>query len=265
MRICVLGSGSRGNCTLVEAGSTVLLIDNGFSGAEISRRLHAIGREPSLLTAVLVTHEHNDHIAGVGVLSRQAGLPVYANVPTHRAAEGRLGRLAARLEFGTGETFAIGDLQIHPFAVSHDTADPVGFVVTDGRCRVGYCTDTGKITTLIEHHLRGCHALVLESNHDPQMLREGPYPLRLQQRVRSNQGHLANEDAGRFLQKTFGGNSNLVQVVLAHLSETNNLPRLALEAVRASLGPDYARLRIITAAQDKPCPLLDIAIGGDYT
>jgi phosphoribosyl 1,2-cyclic phosphodiesterase len=265
MRICVLGSGSRGNCTLVETGSTVLLIDNGFSGVEISRRLRAIGREPSMLTAILVTHEHNDHIAGVGVLSRQIGVPVYANPGTHRAAEGRLGRLAARLEFGTGEPFVINDLQIHPFAVSHDTADPVGFVISDGRCRVGYCTDTGKITTLIEHHLRGCHALVLESNHDPRMLREGPYPLRLQQRVRSSQGHLANEDAGRFLQRTVAGNSSLIHVVLAHLSETNNLPRLALEAARASLGPDFERLRVVAARQDRPCALLDLTIGGDNT
>lgn len=260
MRICVLGSGSKGNCTLVEAGRTVLLIDNGFSGVEISRRLRAIGRGPSMLTAILVTHEHNDHIAGVGVLSRQAGIPVYANPATHGAAEERLGRLSARREFGTGEAFVIGDLRIHPFAVSHDTADPVGFVLTDGCCRVGYCTDTGKITTLIEHHLRGCHALVLESNHDPLMLREGPYPPKLQQRVRSNQGHLANEDAGRFLKKTIGGNSSLVHVVLAHLSETNNLPRLALEAARTSLGPDFTRLRVCVAAQDRPCSLLDLTV-----
>ena len=257
MKICVLGSGSRGNCTLVEAGDTVLLIDNGFSGAEIRRRLLAIGREPESITAVLVTHEHNDHIAGVGVLSRQAGVPVYANPATHGAAGGRLGKLAATMEFGTGEAFVIGDLRIHPFAVSHDTVDPVGFVLTDGQYRVGYCTDTGKITTLIEHHLRGCNALVLESNHDPQMLRDGPYPLRLQQRVRSNQGHLANEDAGEFLKKVLG--DHLYHVVLAHLSETNNLPRLALEAVRTRLGPDCARLRIIAAAQDRPCPLLDLA------
>jgi phosphoribosyl 1,2-cyclic phosphodiesterase len=253
-----MGSGSRGNCTLVQAGSTVLLIDNGFSGAEINRRLHAIGCGPEMLTAILVTHEHNDHIAGVGVLSRQAGVPVYANPATHRAAEEKWGRLAARMEFGTGEAFALGDLQIHPFAVSHDTADPVGFVLTDGHYRVGYCTDTGKITTLIEYHLRDCHALVLESNHDPQMLRDGPYPLKLQQRVLSSQGHLANEAAGRFLKKTLAGNSNLAHVVLAHLSETNNLPRLALEAAWAGLGSDFARLRVIAAAQDRPCPLLDL-------
>lgn len=257
MQICVLGSGSRGNCTLVAAGSTILLIDNGFSGTEIKRRLLAIGREPAEITAILVTHEHNDHIAGVGILSRQAGLPVYANPATHAAAGERLGRLSARREFGTGEPFAVGDLQIHPFAVSHDTADPVGFVLSDGRYRVGYCTDTGKITNLIEHHLRGCHALVLESNHDPRMLREGPYPLRLQQRVSSQHGHLANEDTGRFLRKALGG--NLRHVILAHLSETNNLPRLALEAVRVSLGADFAGLQVIAAAQDRSCPLLDLS------
>lgn len=257
MRICVLGSGSRGNCTLVEAGKTALLIDNGFSGAEIRRRLQAVGRSPAMISAVLVTHEHNDHIAGVGVISRQEALPVYANVATYRAAEGRLGRLAVRKEFGTGEAFAIGELQIHPFAVSHDTVDPVGFVVTDGRYRLGYCTDTGKITTLIEHHLKGCHALILESNHDPQMLREGPYPPRLQQRVRSSQGHLANEDAGRFLKKVLA--SGLSHVVLAHLSETNNLPTLALDAVRASLGLDFSGLQVVAAAQHQPCPLMDLA------
>ncbi|MHB1350568.1 MAG: MBL fold metallo-hydrolase [Desulfobulbaceae bacterium] len=262
MRICVLGSGSRGNCTLVEAGETVLLIDNGFSGAEIRRRLCAIGRGPEMLTAILVTHEHNDHVAGVGVLSRQASVPVYANPATHGAAEGRMGKVFTRRDFGTGEPFVINDLRIHPFAVSHDTADPVGFVLSDGRCRVGYCTDTGKITTLIEHHLRGCHALVLESNHDPQMLRDGPYPPKLQQRVRSSQGHLANEDAGKFLKKIAGGNSQLRQVVLAHLSETNNLPNLAMEAVRMNLAGDFERLRIIAAGQNRPCALLDV--GFDY-
>lgn len=257
MQVCVLGSGSRGNCTLVAAGATVLLIDNGFSGAEVRRRLRAIGREPEEITALLVTHEHNDHVAGIGILSRQASLPVYANPATHAAASERVGRLTACREFGTGEPFAIGDLHVHPFAVSHDTVDPVGFVLSDGHHRLGYCTDTGKITTLIEHHLRTCHVLVLESNHDPQMLREGPYPLRLQQRVRSQHGHLANEDAARVLRKIMG--SHLRQVILAHLSETNNLPALALEAVRAGLGEDGERLPILTASQDCPCPLLDLA------
>lgn len=256
MKVCVLGSGSRGNCTLVESGRTALVIDAGFSGIEIRRRLLSIGGQPEMIASVLVTHEHHDHISGVGVLSRQLGLPVYANPETHRAAEVRVGKLHARKEFGTGEGFEIGDLQIHPFAISHDTEDPVGFVISDGLFSVGYCTDTGKITTLIEHHLKQCQVLILESNHDPQMLREGPYPPRLQQRVRSNRGHLANEDAGLFLRKLAG--TSLSHVVLAHLSETNNLPELALRTVRESLGQASESMYIVSASQDKPAPLITL-------
>jgi len=257
MKVCVLGSGSKGNCTLVQSEGTTLLIDAGFSGVEIKRRLQVIRHAPEAITAVIVTHEHHDHIAGVGVVSRQSRVPVYANPSTHRAAEKRLGKVFARHDFGTGEAFAIGGLQIHPFAVSHDTADPVGFIITDGLNRVGYCTDTGKVTTLIEHHLKGCDLLVLESNHDPQMLRLGPYPLHLQQRVRSNRGHLANEDAGLLLKKLVDG--GLRRVVLAHLSETNNLPDLALGCVQKCLGDDVRRLDIIFASQGHPCQMIDLA------
>lgn len=256
MRVCVLGSGSKGNCTLIESGRTSLLIDAGFSGVEIKRRLQAIDRHPDSINSILVTHEHNDHVSGVGVVSRQASVPVYANPATHRAAEKRVGRLFGCHEFETGETFEIGDLQIHPFAVSHDTVDPVGFVVSDGSVSAGYCTDTGKITTLIEYHLHQCRLLILESNHDPQMLREGPYPLYLQQRVRSNRGHLANEDAGRFIQKLAGG--ALRHVVLAHLSETNNLPELALRAAKDFLGSAAPDIRIQSASQGVPCRLIDL-------
>lgn len=256
MRVCVLGSGSRGNCTLIESGRTTLLIDAGFSGVEIKRRLQAIDREPDSINSILVTHEHNDHISGVGVVSRQADVPVYANQATHRAAENRVGRLFACREFETGEPFEIGDLHIHPFAISHDTVDPVGFVVSDGAVSVGYCTDTGKITTLIEHHLQQCRLLILESNHDPQMLREGPYPLYLQQRVRSNRGHLANEDAGRFIRKLAGG--VLSHVVLAHLSETNNLPELALRAAKDSLGATASDICVLSASQGAPCRFIDL-------
>jgi len=257
MQVCVLGSGSRGNCTLIESGRTSLLIDAGFSGIEIRRRLQAIDRHPDSISAILVTHEHNDHVSGVGVVSRQACVPVYANPGTHRAAQKRVGKLFGRHEFETGDSFAIGGLQIHPFAVSHDTVDPVGFVVSDGRVSVGYCTDTGKITTLIEHHLKKCRLLILESNHDPQMLQDGPYPPYLQQRVRSNRGHLANEDAGKFIRKLAGG--VLRHVVLAHLSETNNLPELALRAARDALGTLASDIRILPASQGAPCRLIDLA------
>lgn len=257
MKICVLGSGSRGNCTLVESGRTTVLIDAGFSGVEIRRRLQLVGRRLETITAVLVTHEHHDHISGAGILSRQAGIPLYANSGTYRAADDRLGKLSSLCEFGTGERFALDDLQVHPFAVSHDTVDPVGFVISDGTHCFGYCTDTGKITTLIEHHLQGCDALVLESNHDPKMLREGPYPLYLQQRVRSNKGHLANEDAGLFLRKLVS--QRLKHVVLAHLSETNNLPELALQAAKNSINGCAEQIRIIPAAQGSPSPVIDLS------
>lgn len=250
MKVCVLGSGSKGNCTLVKSGKTSLLIDAGFSGVEIKRRLDSIGLDLGSITAILVTHEHNDHISGVGVVSRRGRLPVYANPATHRAAEKRTGKPFARLDFGTGEQFSLGDLLVRPFAVSHDTADPVGYVISDGKHSAGYCTDTGKVTTLIEHHLKNCDILVLESNHDPKMLREGPYPIHLQQRVRSNRGHLANEDAGRFLKKIAGG--RLRHVVLAHLSEINNLPELAMQSARSCLGEFTECIEIIPASQQFP-------------
>jgi phosphoribosyl 1,2-cyclic phosphodiesterase len=253
MKICVLGSGSRGNCTLVQSGKTAILIDAGFTGIEIKRRLASVGVPLESVRAVLVTHEHNDHISGVGVLSRRAGLPVYANPATHRAAEKKTGRLHARREFATGEEFVLGDFLVHPFTISHDTADPVGYVLSDGMNSFGYCTDTGKITTLIEYHLKGCDVLVLESNHDPLMLRQGPYPLHLQQRVRSNRGHLANEEAGRFLGKLAGG--RLRHVILAHLSEINNLPGLAVQSVMSHLGEPGA-IEIIPASQQSPCPIV---------
>jgi len=250
MKVCVLGSGSKGNCTLVKSGKTSLLIDAGFSGVEIKRRLDSIGLDLESITAILVTHEHNDHIAGVGVVSRRGRLPVYANPATHRAAEKRTGKPFARFDFGTGEQFSLRDLLVRPFAVSHDTADPVGYVISDGKHSVGYCTDTGKVTTVIEHHLGSCDILVLESNHDPKMLREGPYPIHLQQRVRSNRGHLANEDAGRFLKKIAGG--RLQHLVLAHLSEINNLPELAMQSARSYLGEFAECIEIVPASQQFP-------------
>ncbi len=250
MRFCVLGSGSKGNATLVESGTTSLLIDAGFSGKEITRRLGLINRRPEQLSAILVTHEHGDHISGVGVLSRRYGLPVYANYGTHLAAETRVKKLAKRLEFSTGEQFCVGDMQVHPFRISHDTADPVGFVISDGVSRLAYCTDTGHVTALIRHHINTCHGLILEANHDLQMLMDGPYTMPLKQRVRSNQGHLANGETARFLAGLDSG--ALRYVVLAHLSETNNLPDLALQRVEAELEQGPVNFQLCVAGQGQP-------------
>jgi phosphoribosyl 1,2-cyclic phosphodiesterase len=256
MKFSVLGSGSKGNCTLVESGSTRLLIDNGFSGKEIIGRLNRLGLAPELLTAVVITHDHDDHIKGIGVLARRLNLPVYANNATHKAAEHRIGKLPAPREFGTGEPFVIDGLQVHPFSVSHDTADPVGFVVSDGNSSLGYCTDTGKITQLIKHHLQKCQALVLEANHDVQMLQAGPYPLALKQRVLSSRGHLANGDSVDLAAHL--AEHQLQLLVLAHLSAINNHPDLVQEVVRRRLLPSHGSLKVLLAGQLQTCPFLEI-------
>ena len=255
MRFSVLGSGSKGNCTLVEAGSTRLLIDNGFSGKELVSRLQGLGIAPESLTGLIVTHEHDDHVKGVGVLARRLDLPVYANAATHRAAAPRMGKLPQAREFGVGEAFAIEGVRIHPFAVSHDAVDPVGFVLSDGDHSLGYCTDTGIVTRLIHHHLRRCQALILEANHDIRMLKEGPYPLPLQQRVLSSRGHLANPDSLALAARLAGEGLRLL--VLAHLSEINNHPELVLREARQRL-PGGETLRLLLAGQRQAGPLLAI-------
>ncbi len=256
MKYCILGSGSKGNCTLVESGSSTILIDAGFSGKEIRRRLALINRSEQDLSAILITHEHGDHIGGVGVLSRRCNLPVYANYGTHRASEHRVKTLHQRFEFATGQSFEINDLQIHPFHVSHDTADPVGFVISDQQSAIAYCTDTGKITNLIRHRVSSCQALILEANYDPQMLMDGPYPMHIKQRVRSSHGHLANGDCGRFLAEQV--NSSLCHVVLAHLSETNNLPDIAHGRVMAEISSLRPNFKVDLACQHSPTRLFSI-------
>lgn len=256
MKLCVLGGGSRGNCTYIESGTTRILIDNGFSGKEITRRMAVIDRHPEQLSGIIVTHEHNDHVSGVGVLSRRYNLPVYANSATHRAAAGKVGNLSALEEFSTGSRFVINNLEIHPFAISHDAAEPVGFVIDDGRWRVGYCTDTGMVTRLMAHLLGCCHGLVLESNHDPQMLRDGPYPFPLKQRVQSNLGHLSNGDAASFVNGL--GSSSLRTLILSHLSETNNHPRLARVAVENTIDGFLGNIELLLACQSGPGSFVDL-------
>ena len=256
MKFCVLGSGSRGNCTYVETGNASILIDAGFSGKEIARRLALINRSPAQLRAIFVTHEHNDHITGVGVLSRRFQLPVYANIGTFKASEKKLGKVFEFREFSTGVTFPFAGFEIHPFAVSHDTADPVGFVIQSKGRSLGYCTDTGKITKLMEHLLGGCHGLILEANHDPGMLQDGPYPLPLKQRVRSNMGHLANGDAACFIRSL--GEGPLQTLVLAHLSETNNHPDLVIQAILNGCDGGNCCPDPVLAEQAVPGPLITL-------
>ena len=257
MNFCVLGSGSKGNCTYISSGKTSILIDAGFSGIEIQRRLSAIGIDFSSLSAILVTHEHNDHIRGVPVLSRKGEMSVYANQATYTAAGKNLNNLYSYEEFTTGVSFSCRDFEIHPFSISHDTPDPVGFIVSDGKSSIGYCTDTGTVSRLMHHRLSGCNGLILESNHDPDILKNGPYPPFLKQRVRGNKGHLANADAGAFLKDLV--HDELVHVVLAHISETNNRPEIALETVTGILKNGETRQPDISiGTQDKPGKVVKI-------
>lgn len=233
MKFCVLGSGSKGNATYLESGGTAILIDAGMSGIELQKRLAAIGKDLSEIHAILVTHEHNDHIQGVGVLSRRAGIPVFANTATFSAASKTVQKLFSYNEFETGRLFHFRNLEIHPFAISHDTEDPVGYRISDGRNTFGYCTDTGKVSRLMQHRLASCQALVLESNHDIGMLQNGTYPPYLKQRIRSSHGHLDNLSAASFLRELV--HETLQHVVLAHLSEENNHPEIAYHAAMEAL------------------------------
>ncbi len=255
MKFSVLGSGSRGNCVYVESDTSGLLIDAGFSGKETTSRLQRRDLDVDSIKAIFVTHEHHDHIGGVGVLSRRYRLPVYANAPTFSAAEKKLGKLYARCEFEVGETISLNGFEIRSFSISHDAAEPVGYIISDGKVSLGYCTDIGKVTKLAEKHLKGCNGLILEFNHDPEMLKAGPYPLHLQQRVKSSHGHLANIDAAVFLKRLF--HDRLDHVVLAHLSEVNNDPDIALQMARAYVPVEFSR-RILVAEQHQPSKLLQI-------
>jgi phosphoribosyl 1,2-cyclic phosphodiesterase len=233
MRFCVLGSGSKGNATFVEAAGTRILIDAGFSGVEIERRLASIGVEIATLSGILVSHEHGDHIRGVQILARRYKLPVLVSRETLTAAGKEMSRIGQCLELAPGHPLSFRDLDIHPFAISHDAAEPLGFVIQYRGLALGYCTDTGAVTRLMRHRLAGCHGLVLECNHDPEMLKNGGYPPLLQQRIRSQEGHLANSDAARFLLELI--HDDLEHVVLAHISATNNTHDLALATVREHL------------------------------
>ena len=234
LRMCVLGSGSGGNCTYVATAQTAILVDAGLSAKETGRRLAAIGVAPESIAAVCVTHEHSDHTAGLAVLQRRGRLKLYANSGTIEGIELRDGRGALPWNiFATGVPFQIGDLIVEPFSVPHDAYDPVGFVIRAGAARVGIVTDMGMVTTLIRERLRNCQAIVIESNHDEHMLRDAERPWYLKQRIIGRQGHLSNEHAAELIAEIAGGDLGLV--FLAHLSAQCNRPELALKVAMEAL------------------------------
>ncbi len=257
-RLSVLGSGSGGNSTVVAAGRTRLLVDTGLSCRETFRRLHAVGEDPRSLDAILISHEHSDHVCGLPVLARKLKVPVYMTGPTHEAwsrqarDEQGNGKLERREEFSAGRAFQVGDITVTPFTVPHDAVDPVGFCFRAEGLKVAIVTDLGYIPANVRQHLRGCDGLMIESNHDLEMLRDGPYPWSVKQRVLSRVGHLSNAALAEFLLGDYDGTAAFL--VLAHLSEQNNHPDIARETAERALGARQTLLhnRLLLASQERP-------------
>ena len=321
VRFTVLASGSKGNATVVTGGRTRILVDCGLSCRELFRRMRQVGEEPETLDAILITHEHSDHVGGVAVTARKLGIPVYFTEGTHRAwmrwlsprrqmtyaqwleqirrqaaerqaetdnpaEEGEpdesdlvLDSSAEAAEsakqdepaepeepakakeptwlpaveyFAAGEAFEIGDIRISPFTTPHDAADPVGFVFAAEGVRMGFVTDLGYISPNVKAQLKDLDLLLLESNHDLEMLRDGPYPWSVKQRVMSRVGHLSNEAAASFLEEDYDGQA--AYVILAHLSESNNLPELARVTAERALNGRASLMAnmLLLATQHEP-------------
>ena len=301
----VLASGSKGNSTLIATRRTRILVDAGLSCREILRRMHTAGEDPRSLDAILITHEHQDHVQGVAVLARKLGIPVYFTEMTHRAwirwlrpskrttyaewlrqrqqgaADGEASSppvavaeetelcepatverdpaaLPAVAYFEAGKRFVVGDIDVEPFTIPHDAADPVGFVFAGEGVRVGFATDLGYMPANARQALRRCDLLMLESNHDTEMLRDGPYPWSVKQRVMSRVGHLSNEAAAEFLERNYDGQA--AYVILAHLSESNNLPALARVSAERALRDRMSLLanKLLLAEQDQPLAAISL-------
>ena len=234
MRFACLGSGSEGNGLLVEAGATRVLIDCGFGIRDTVARLARIGVAPETVTAIIVTHEHSDHVGGVAAFAARYQTPVWLTFGTLSAVAERFAGLPKVYGFDTEDAFAIDAIEVRPFPVPHDAREPVQFVCGDGQWRLGVLTDLGVSTLHVEASLSGCDALVLECNHDSGMLANGHYPYALKQRIAGRFGHLDNDAAGVLLSRL--DNSKLKHVFAAHLSQHNNLPDLARAALATALG-----------------------------
>ncbi|HEV2425147.1 MAG TPA: MBL fold metallo-hydrolase [Terriglobia bacterium] len=242
LRVCVLASGSHGNSTWIATERTCLLVDAGLSKKETCARLEAVGERFESCDAFIISHEHIDHVGGLKRMARDLGRPIYINAATRDAIDwGK--KITAFEMFTAGGKLTIGDIEVTPFSIPHDAADPVGFTFAAEGLKIAVVTDLGCVPEHVKQHLRGCHMLVFESNHDVEMLRVGPYPWFVKQRVMSRHGHLSNNATAEFLTSDYDGCAQVL--VLAHLSEINNHPEIvrltALEALsrrRSACAPE---------------------------
>ena len=266
MRLCSIASGSSGNCIYVGSETTHLLVDVGISGKRTECGLNTLGITGKELDGILITHEHADHISGLGVMARKYGIPVYATAGTINAIQesSSIGKLDASLfrEVKEDEKLTIKDLTVNPMRISHDAAQPVAYRISYGNKKIGICTDLGVYNDYTVECLKGMDALLLEANHDVKMLQVGPYPYYLKQRILGDKGHLSNENSGRLLSRIL--HDGLENIILGHLSKENNLPELAYEAVRMEItmgdNPYNANdFRLQVAKRNEVSPVINIA------
>jgi phosphoribosyl 1,2-cyclic phosphodiesterase len=255
----MLASGSRGNCAMVESSNARILVDAGISCRETFKRLKSLGRDPREISAILITHEHSDHVYGLATLAKKLKVPLFMAGATHQAwartvrnVSGKPPEIAKLEVFSAGRSFQIADITVMPFTIPHDAADPVGFTFRVEGTKIALVTDLGYMPASVRDHLRKCDVLIVESNHDLEMLRGGSYPWSVKQRVMSRVGHLSNESLAQFFEEDYDGGASYI--VLAHLSEQNNHPEIALKAAEKALGRQMTLLqnRVMLAAQDAP-------------
>lgn len=260
MKLCPLCSGSSGNATYIEAGNARLLIDAGLSCKRITELLERVSVDPRTLSAILITHEHIDHVRGVNILSKKYDIPVYANADTWSVLKAPLRDVAAKnvCVFESDRDFYLAGARILPFSVPHDAVHCVGFTVSAQGHKVGVCTDLGHVDARILSILSGCDLLLFEANHDVDMLMAGSYPYLLKKRILSGNGHMNNDDCGRALVKLH--ETGVKNVILGHLSQENNYPALAMIAVRSVLEEAGIAndMQIAVAAREEPTGVFEI-------
>ena len=259
---CSLYSGSSGNCLLIQTSDTKILIDAGESAKKISTALSSMDIDPTQIDAILVTHEHSDHVRGLGTFSKKYDIPVFANSKTWDAMPGQSSKISENnmKKFTIEENFEIGDLKIHPFKIPHDAANPCGFNIFYNDTKISIATDLGHITSNIAHKLEDSKFILLESNYDPEILKCSAYPYLLKRRIAGPNGHLPNSDAGKIV--SFLMNSGLKSVMLGHLSRENNFPELAYKTVVDTLIDDKldcSKIKIDVASRFAPSPTIKLA------
>ncbi len=236
MKICSLSSGSKGNSLFIESSDTRVLVDIGLSAMQIRQRLESIEVDPKTIDAVVITHAHRDHVRGAGVFSRKFGTPIHGHAETLDEITYLFSKNEPVIPWT--QPFSIKDIHFTPFRVSHDSFPTVGYLIMSGTRRLAVCTDLGVVTSEVADHLKLAEFLVIESNHDPDMLMKGPYPWELKERIASRVGHLSNHDTGLLIKNILNG--KVRQILLGHLSEENNTSELARETVLEYIGPGFS-------------------------